>query len=416
MGVRWDDKAVVIDMRVLGRILDIDILRREGAVFVMEEAENTLAPPEGCDTGNDDGRDSIGMFRVDIAVEVSGDYRPDVRVACERLSPLFETLSVFPAGNGFVVDEIVAIGNMGKDEGRFAGSLIKRLFQGGNGVEARERRYVLLANGFGADGHEEGFRGFMRLQEFAEVFFEDFGPFEIPFRVVVFVDRDVVVSENGQHGLWEESAEIGNAACNLFPEEVVGRKIASMDDAGNGDRQIVDCLDRLSEAPLVQRFSVMGIGNLHEPEIVCFCRESGKTDRRCDQAEEKENSFHICDDSKKRRQSGFVFFAGGFVDKTDGKAKRCETDVFLLGCPAMTPSVCEMASCRQTTEAVRGPVCLGHDRLLGMRGCACSPGFPGNAGIVPPEAQASGKRVTAFLQGAVPVLAGMAERVEEIVR
>ena len=82
----------------------------------------------------------------------------------------------------------------------------------------------------------------------------------------------------------------------------------------------------------------------------------------------------------------------------------------------MTPFVCEMASCRQTTEAVRGPVCLGHDRLLGMRGCACSPGFPGNAGIVPPEAQASGKRVTAFLQGAAPVLAGMAERVEEIVR
>ena len=82
----------------------------------------------------------------------------------------------------------------------------------------------------------------------------------------------------------------------------------------------------------------------------------------------------------------------------------------------MTPFVCEMASCRQTTEAVRGPVCLGHNRLLGMRGCACSPGFPGNAGIVPPEAQASGKRVTAFLQGAAPVLAGMAERVEEIVR
>ena len=315
-------------MRVLGRILDIDILRREGAVFVMEEAENTLAPPEGCDTGNDNGRDSIGMFRVDISVEVSGDCRPDVRVACERLSPLFETLSVFPAGNGFVVDEIVAIGDMGKDEGRFAGSRIKRLFQGGNGVEARERRYVLLANGFGADGHEEGFRGFVRLQEFAEVFFEDFGPFEIPFRVVVFVDRDVVVSENGQRGLWEESAEIGNAACNLFPEEVVGRKIASMDDAGNGDRQIVDCLDRLSEAPLVQRFSVMGIGNLHEPEIVCFCRESGKTDRRCDQAEEKENSVHICDDSKKRRQSGFVFFARGFVDKTDGKDKEVRDGCF----------------------------------------------------------------------------------------
>lgn len=82
----------------------------------------------------------------------------------------------------------------------------------------------------------------------------------------------------------------------------------------------------------------------------------------------------------------------------------------------MTPSVCEMASCRQTTEAVRGPVCLGHGRLAGMRGGACSLGFPGNAGIVPPEVQASGKRVTAYLNGAVPFLADVAEQVEEIVR
>lgn len=220
-GRSGNDKTIIINVCVFWRIFEVDILGSEDAVLVVEETENALASPESGDTGNDDGRNAVRMVGIDIAMEVSGDDGSNIWVSRERLSPCFETFFVFPGRNDFVVDEVIAIGNMSKNERRLLRSLIEGFFQGGDRVEIRERRRILPADGFGADGHEECFFGFVHLCEIAEVFFEDLGSFEIAFRVVVFVDGNVVVSEHGQHGLREECAEIGDAAGHLLAKEIV---------------------------------------------------------------------------------------------------------------------------------------------------------------------------------------------------